>query len=120
MDEVWTRLALIGGALLVAALVTIVIRSRVTGRPRNLRQTGLGPGVYLFSSIACPDCASVRRALVRALGEEGFEERSWEAEPGVFHRLDIEAVPATLIVAHDGSATLWPGRADGALESLGP
>lgn len=120
MDEVWLRLGLIGGALLVAAVATLVLRSRSSGRERNLAETGLEAGVYFFSSSACPDCSPTRRALADSLGEEGFVELSWENEPGVFHRLGVDAVPATLTVAGDGSATLWPGRPDRALESLGP
>lgn len=119
MDEAWVRLALIGGALVVAALATTIIRLRARGGPRRLHETGLAPGVYLFTSSACPDCSSVRRALTEALGEGGFEERSWESEPGVFHRLGVDAVPATMIVGEDGSGTVWPGRADDALAELG-
>lgn len=120
MDEVWVRLGLIGGALAVAALATAVLRSRMMGRPRALVATGLEPGVYLFSSAACPDCSSVRRALVDELGEGGFLEMSWEQDPGTFHRLGVDAVPATAIVGSDGSATLWPGQPDQALKSIGP
>lgn len=118
MDEAWARLAVIGGALVVAALATTIIRLRARGGPRRLHETSLAPGVYLFTSSACPDCGSVRKALTEALGEGGFEERSWESEPGVFHRLGVDAVPATMIVGEDGSGTIWPGRPDGALDEL--
>lgn len=120
MDEIWLRLGLIGGALVVAALASILLRARLSGRPRRLEDTRLDSGVYLLTSAACPDCASVRRALTEALGGEGFTELSWEEEPGVFHRLGVDAVPATLIVGRDGSGVLWPGRAKEALASLGP
>lgn len=120
MDEVWLRLGLIGGALLVAASATLVIRSRATGRPREIVDAGLGPGVYFFSSSACPDCGSARQSLVDALGTDGFEELSWEHDPGEFHRLEVTAVPATMVVSGDGSAVVWPGKAERALESLGP
>ena len=120
MDEIWLRLGLIGGALLVAAVSTLVLRSRSSGKKRDLPDTGLEPGVYFFSSSACPDCSRSRRLLNESLGEEGFVEVSWEADPGVFHRLGVDAVPATLIVGAEGSGTLWPGKADRALESVGP
>lgn len=105
---------------MVAALAAIVLRARVHGRPRRLDGIGLDPGVYLLTSAACPDCASVRRTLTDELGQRGYTEVRWEEEPGVFHRLAIDAVPATLIVDEDGSGTLWPGRAKEALASLGP
>lgn len=120
MDDVWLRLGLIAGALAVAALATVVLRSRLKGRPRVLEATGLEAGIYLFTSATCPDCSSVRRTLIDEMGESGFVELSWEQEPGEFHRLGIDAVPATVVVARDGSATLWPGRADEALRALGP
>lgn len=120
MDEIWVRLALIGGALAVAGLVTIALRARAKGKPRRMEATGLPPGVYLFTSEACADCGSVRRALGQALGDAGFVERSWEEEPGLFHRLGVDAVPATLVVEPDGSGTLWPGRAEQVLAALGP
>lgn len=120
MDEIWLRLGLIGGALAVAALATMLLRVRVHGRPRRLEDTRLDPGVYLFTSAACPDCASVRRALTEALGANGFIEVRWEEEPGAFDRLGVDAVPATLVVESNGSGTLWPGRAKEALAALGP
>ena len=73
-----------------------------------------------FSSSACSDCPLARRTLADALGEQGFLELSWEDDPGAFDRLGVDAVPATLVVAADGSGTLWPGGAEMALESLGP
>ncbi len=120
MSDVWLRLSLIAGALAVAAVAAVVLRSRVAGRPRQLESTGLGPGVYLFTSTACADCSPARRKLIDELGEGGFVELGWEQEPGVFHRLGVDAVPATAIVARDGSATLWPGQPDDALDSVGP
>lgn len=120
MSEVWLRVGLIAGALAVAALATVILRSRITGRPKILEATGLGPGIYLFTSAACPDCSSARRTLIDGLGEDGFVELRWEQEPGMFHQLSIAAVPATVIVADDGSGTLWPGHPEPALNSLGP
>lgn len=114
------RIGLIAGALAVAALATVILRARSTGKPKSLEATGLEPGIYLFTSAACPDCSSARRTLIDELGESGFVELSWEQEVEVFHRLSVDAVPATVIVGADGSATLWPGRPESALNSLGP
>jgi len=119
-SELVARLGLIAGALLVAWLVVLVLRRRSTGSSRRIDSTGLGSGIYFFSSTACPDCGSVRRQLSSAVGESGYSEMSWEQQPGLFHELGIVAVPATLIVAGDGSGVLWPGKADEALATVGP
>lgn len=120
MDEVWARLGLIAGALAVAGAATWAMRSRSKGAPRRIETTGLGPGVYLFTSAACPDCRHIRSRLTRELGEAGFVELEWEKEPGLFHDLGVGAVPATLLVAADGSGVIWPGPPDEALARLGP
>lgn len=120
MNDLLARVALISGALLVAAIATYVLRHRARGAPRRIDSPGLGQGVYLFSSTACPDCRSVRRTLEAALGPNGFEETSWEEDPGLFHQLGVTAVPATLIVDSDGTGMLWPGRPDRALAGFGP
>jgi hypothetical protein len=120
MDEVVLRLVLIGGALLVTVTAISLVRSSAKKAPRRLESTGLRSGVYLFSSSACPDCHSARQALDAAFGESGFAEFNWEENPGLFHDLAVDAVPATLVVADDGSGTLWTGQPGGALASLGP
>ncbi|MEE9178483.1 MAG: hypothetical protein V3U46_08645 [Acidimicrobiia bacterium] len=119
MDEVWARLGLVVGALIVAGVATLVLRSRAKGEPRKLAATGLAQGIYLFTSKACPDCRHVRGMLDDALGPEKYTELSWELEPGMFHELGVDGVPGTLIVEVDGSGVLWPGRPDKALTTLG-
>ena len=111
------RLGLIGGALIVAGLATVTMRLRARGSPRKLSATGLDRGVYLFSSTACADCKHARSMLDDALGSGGYREFQWEREPGLFHDLNVDAVPATVIVDFDGSGVLWPGRPDKALAS---
>ena len=120
MDEVWARIGLIAGALVIAYLSTLVIRARSSGSPRSIPVTGLQEGVYLFSSTACPDCKAVRERLREVLGSNGFLEMSWEESPGIFHDLGVAAVPTTLVVAVDGSGTIFPGNPDEALSRLGP
>lgn len=120
MDEALVRVGLIAGALAVAAIVVLIVRLISRPRPRAVDASGFQPGVYLFTSAACPDCEAVRQTLGEALGEDGFEELAWEDRPEVFSDLDVDAVPATLIVGEAGSATLWTGRPDDALASLGP
>jgi hypothetical protein len=55
--------------------------------------------------------------LDEALGSDGYREFRWEQDPGLFHDLGVNAVPATAIVDIDGSGVLWPGRPDKALAS---
>lgn len=117
MDEFWVRLSLVGGALLVAFVLTLVLRARAAKTPLKIAATGLKEGIYLFSSSTCADCATAREYLGDKLGNDGFGERSWETEPGLFSRLGVEAVPATVIVDREGAGQLWPGHPEKALAS---
>jgi hypothetical protein len=120
MSDVWVRLILVAGALVVVLVVTLLLRGRSGVRPIPIEAAGLGPGVYLFSSSACLDCAPARRAIEQALGATGFVEIRWEEAPGVFHDLGIGAVPATVVVWVDGSAMLFPGMPEEALSRFNP
>jgi hypothetical protein len=119
MDEIWSRLTLIAGALGVALLVALSLRSRASRSSRRFETTGLAGGVYLFTSSACLDCRPARDALAESLGDE-FVEIAWERDPVLFQQLDVSEVPATLLVEADGSGTLFPGQPDKALSQLGP
>lgn len=112
MNEIWARVAIIAAALLVAALVVAVRRRIASQAPRRLPATGLEPGIYLFTSGDCPDCAKARLELEEALGVGGYREIAWEQQPEVFTRLEVEAVPATMVVDADRRARLWLGRPD--------
>lgn len=120
MDELWARAGLILGALSVAGAITLLLRGRSKRGPRVLEEVKLDYGVYLFTSHACADCEPARRMLSAVLGESGFTELSWEAEPGTFHELGIDAVPATLVVDRDGRGALYPGMPQKALVGFGP
>ena len=120
MDDALVRFGLVLGALLVALVFSAVIRRISRGRPRHLNDHGLDPGVYLFTSSACSDCGTARREVQEALGEDMFAELNWETNPGEFHRLGVEAVPATIVVTNEGSATLYPGSPTRALQLLSP
>ena len=118
MDEVWVRLSRIGGAFLVALVITLLLRSTASRGPLKITATGLKEGICLLSSSACPDCATARKYLEDRLGDDGFDERSWETEPGLFGRIGVDVVPATLIVDLEGAAVLWPGHPENALALL--
>ena len=109
MDDLWARIAIIAAALLVAALVVAVQRRKAESSPRALSATGLEPGIYLFTSGDCADCSTARAELEEMVGPQGFLEIAWEQQPEVFTRLEIEAVPATMVVDADGRGRLWPG-----------
>ncbi|MEX2252119.1 MAG: hypothetical protein WD895_08630 [Acidimicrobiia bacterium] len=121
MNEIGERLTWVLGAV-VAAIAVILILRQMTGRhrPVAIQQAKLGPGVYLFTSAACPDCESARRVLLGAIGPSGFVEVSWESDPETFRELGVDAVPATLVVSDSHGSTLYPGRPDRALEVLNP
>lgn len=118
MDETWARVVLVSGALLVAGALAVWQRRRATSKPeRSIDAAGFDPGVYFFSSSACASCARARQKLEARLGD-GFVEYNWEQAPGTFADLDVDAVPAVLIVDESGSATLFPGQPDRALRRV--
>lgn len=118
MDDALVRVALVGGALVVALAASLAIRRGNRGKPQLIDNAGLAGGVYLFTSSACQGCSPARRAVADALGADGFIELNWEAMPGEFARLGISAVPATLVVSEDGSGVLYPGQPGDALKGL--
>lgn len=118
MSEVWVRAILIGSVFALAGAILIGARYRSRLTPRKIEATGLEEGMYLMTSSACPDCATARDRLETALGEKGYTEMSWERDPEVFESLDIDGVPAVLIVGSDGSGEVWSGQPDRALRTL--
>jgi hypothetical protein len=118
MNEVALRLAIVVGVVLLSAVIVVVMRRRpvISAMDRG----GLGPGVYLFTSSSCSDCAGARARLGEVLGSSAFIEISWEDDAGLFTQLGIDAVPCTVVVGDDGSALVYPGMPDRALRSLNP
>lgn len=93
-------------------MVVAVRRKMTSSSPRPLPATDLDTGVYLFTSADCNECALARAKLEDRLGEGGYAEIAWEERPELFADLGVDAVPATMVVAADGSALLWPGQPD--------
>jgi hypothetical protein len=115
MSDVWIRVVVLIVGLVIVALVTLVLRnSGKRGQP--IDGPGLAPGVDLFTSATCADCAATREHLLEKLGPSGFLEIEWERDPEVFSRVGIDVVPCTVVVSEDGYATRFPGLPDGALE----
>jgi hypothetical protein len=118
MDEVWARAALVAGALAVAGVVVLVQRLRARPSPKTVGETGLDPGVYLFTSATCSTCAQARQTLQSALGGDRFHEFAWEEGSETFDQLGIDAVPAVLVVEPGGRGTIFPGQPDRALRRI--
>jgi mono/diheme cytochrome c family protein len=119
MDEIWVRIGLVAGALIVAGAVTAVLRARARQRPvREVDAAEFEPGVYLFASSTCASCHMARVKLDAALGVDGYVEMAWERDPGVFTALEVEAVPAVMIVSAGGRGRIFPGQPDKALETV--
>ena len=120
MNEAWIRLFLVAGALVVALVAVALLRFRARERPEAIGSVGLSPGIYLFTSATCLDCAPARQSLVDALGADGFTEISWESGSATFDEVGVTGVPATLIVDGDGDAKLYPGQPTTVLRMVGP
>jgi len=121
MSDVEVRLIAVIGAVGVGMAVSLILRrrpARLVGS--ELVQNRLGPGVYLFTSLSCPDCETVRAALLDRIGPAGFSELSWETDPEIFRELGVDAVPATLIVTATEGSTLYPGAPSRAMDGLSP
>ncbi len=119
MNEVWLRLAIVIAAVAVSLLIVAMLRRRPAAS--GSRDGGaLAPGVYLFTSSTCIDCIGARERLEDMLGSAGYIEIGWEDDPGLFTHLGIDAVPCTVVVGDDGSASLYLGMPDGALGGLNP
>jgi hypothetical protein len=118
MSEIWLRLGIVAGGVVLGLLAVFILRR--PGPRIAAEALGLDPGVYLFSSTTCADCAPARDRLADDLGQTGFVEIRWEDEPALFEELGVEAVPCTVIVSKVGVATRFPGMPDRALERLNP
>jgi hypothetical protein len=118
MNEVALRLALVVGVVLLSLIIVVVMRRRPV--VSALDRGELDPGVYLFTSSDCSDCAGARARLGELLGTSSFIEISWENDPELFKQLGIDAVPSTLVVGDDGSASIHAGMPDRVVRGLNP
>jgi hypothetical protein len=119
MSEIWLRLVIVIGAVGLSLLIMLMTRRR-PWRSEAGGGRGLDPGIYLFTSATCSDCAGARASLADILGSAGYVEIRWEDEPVLFTRLGIDGVPCTVVVGDDGSASIHPGMPDRALRGLNP
>lgn len=119
MDDLWARVGLVVGALVVAGIAVGVQRVRAR-QVETIAHTGLQRGVYLFSSSGCATCRQARERLHATLGASGYVEFSWEEDPEQFHQVGVDAVPSVLLVGQDGGGRLYPGQPERALLDLEP
>lgn len=118
MSEPWARVAVVAGALALAGMIVVWRRIRSRRAARDVPTGSLEPGIYLFTSSSCPTCESARDRLRRQVGEEGFEELSWESHPDIFIDSGVDAVPALVVVRSSGLARLYPGASERAVALL--
>lgn len=120
MDDLWARVGLAVGALVVAGIAVMVQRFRARQPVETIAHTGLRRGVYLFSSSGCATCRQARERLQATLGASGYVEFSWEKHAEQFHQVGVDAVPSVLLVGEDGGGRLYPGQPERALLDLEP
>lgn len=120
MDEAWLRLALVGGALAIVALVVWLMRRRDQRLGKSFDVEGLSEGVYFFSSTTCDSCRDARKRIEQLVGSEGYTEYAWETAPDMFSDVGVEAVPATLVVFSSGKAELHNGAPESLRLTNGP
>jgi hypothetical protein len=119
MSEPLTRLLIVFGVMLVATLVTWVVR--LSARPgAGAVNVDLEPGVYLFSTLTCADCRPVHELLVKTLGVAGFSQIEWEDNRALFESLAIAVVPTTIVIGDDGKTQRVEGDPSSLLGRLSP
>lgn len=115
MSELWLRVAIVGGALVVAGLIALITRTRAANAIRTVRAEHLEAGVYFFSATTCETCERARDRLDSKLGASGYTEFAWEHHPDVFSEYGVDQVPAVMVVNHEGRGSLRFGQPDRAL-----
>ncbi|HEU4318596.1 MAG TPA: hypothetical protein VFS66_00795 [Acidimicrobiia bacterium] len=120
MDDVWLRVVVVAGALVIAGAVSLLLRRNGRRPVRYLDGVELSPGVYFFSASTCDTCDAAREALSRIVVPGTFTEFAWEERPALFESMRVDVVPATLVVTNDGSAALYAGVPKGLPGAGGP
>jgi hypothetical protein len=119
MAEIWLRLLVVAVGVSIAVVIVLLQRLRTRPSIRRVDSVDLAAGLHFFSSASCPTCHQARSRLADSLGETGYVEHSWEERPAIFSELQVDSVPAFLVVDRSGRGTLYPGRVDDALSALG-
>jgi glutaredoxin len=101
------RLILLIVLAAVTAAVIYFFRRRPVLNSRSLTATGLPPGTYLLTSDGCDTCERARETLTRR--GRAYTELSWQKNPDVFERLQIDAVPSVIVIEEGGDGRWWRG-----------
>lgn len=120
MSDLTLRLVVVGGVLALVVVAVLLARHRDRAPSRPLGRVSFDPGIYLFTSATCADCHTARERLQTRVGQQGFTEYSWEAEPGIFDTLSIDKVPCSMVVDDTRRATLWIGQPDRMIYAVDP
>lgn len=101
------RLVIVGVVAVLVVAAILVLRRRPVIRSRPLTGTGLPPGTYLLTSDGCDTCRRARDTLTRR--QVAYTELSWEKNPDLFERLQVDAVPSVLRIDERGDGTWYRG-----------
>lgn len=101
MNDAVTRLLVVVGIVVLAAVIAWVVRRlRMPPHPGvTVGEVGDRPGIVLFTSTTCSTCKDVI-ARFEALGI-GFREVTNELEPQRFEAWGVSAVPVTVVIDAD-------------------
>ena len=103
MDDALVRFLVLGGVAVVAAVAAVATRrwQRPVHPPVDVRGLDLPPGLVVFTSTECANCAAARRNAA-ATGAP-VREVTWELEAGLIERAGVTSVPLTLVIDDDGA-----------------
>jgi hypothetical protein len=102
VDDLLVRLLLVGVVATSAFGWAWVARRGRAVRRRPASFEGVDAGVVLFTSTTCASCEEARRAVRSVLGDRGFREITYEAEPEAFATNRIRRVPTLASVEPGG------------------
>ena len=102
MTEPTLRLLLVAVAAVLAVGVGVVSGRGAALRRRRLTDTGLEPGIYLFSSPTCTACETVHGVLDRVVPGR-YVTVDWPQDEDRFTALAVDKVPTVVRVNPDGA-----------------
>jgi len=92
--------------LIVVAAVRLAARwQKPPHPPVDLDGIGERPGVIVFTSTDCATCSEAMR-VVDAAGTS-VREVTWELEPHLFDRYQVEAVPLIVVLDDEGRSVFF-------------
>jgi hypothetical protein len=93
-------------ALLVVGAVRLIARwQKPPHPPIDLDGLGHRPGVIVFTSTDCKTCS--KAMLVVGEADSAVREVTWELEPHLFDRYNVEAVPLIAVLDAAGRSVYF-------------